>query len=154
MRPMRRVDRQMSENEARTLLAQGEFGILATVDSDGQPYGVPLSYVYLDEAVYFHCATEGQKLDNIAGNTQVCFTVVGSTQVLPDKFSTAYESVICFGTAGIVEGQEKRKALVGLIEKYSPDYQESGMAYIDRAQDKTTVVKMQLTHVAGKNRFS
>lgn len=154
MRSMRRSDRQMPEIEARRLLEQGEYGILATVNAEGQPYGVPLSYVFLNDAVYFHSATAGAKLENIASIPQVCFTVVGHTQVLSEEFATIYESVIVFGTGAIVEGQEKITALEGLIQKYSPDYKESGMAYIARAQDKTTVVKISIEQLTGKHRVS
>ena len=42
-----------------------------------QPYAVPLSYVFHDQCIYFHCATEGHKLDNIRANPAVSFCVVG-----------------------------------------------------------------------------
>ncbi len=51
------------------------------------------------DVIYFHCAPEGHKLENLSGNNKVSFCVVGKTQVLPDKFATNYESVIVFGTA-------------------------------------------------------
>ena len=43
IREMRRKDREISEEEACQLLATGEYGVLSTVGSDGEPYGVPLS---------------------------------------------------------------------------------------------------------------
>ena len=36
---MRRVDRQMSDTEAKELLGRGEYGVLAVIDEDGRPYG-------------------------------------------------------------------------------------------------------------------
>ncbi len=56
---MRRIDREISEHEAVELLHKAEYGVLSTVDKSGQPYGVPLSYVYKDNAIYFHCAVDG-----------------------------------------------------------------------------------------------
>jgi nitroimidazol reductase NimA-like FMN-containing flavoprotein (pyridoxamine 5'-phosphate oxidase superfamily) len=40
---MRRKDRELSAEEAGRILAKGEFGVLSTVGTDGQPYGIPLS---------------------------------------------------------------------------------------------------------------
>ncbi len=37
MMNMRRTDRLISEEEAFNILKEGEYGIMATVDGDGQP---------------------------------------------------------------------------------------------------------------------
>lgn len=55
--------------EATAILDVAEFGVLSTIGNDGQPYGVPLNYIYKDRAIYFHCAVAGQKLDNIVNGT-------------------------------------------------------------------------------------
>src|SRR5512139_1817387 len=109
---MRKKDRAVSEDEAKGILLKGEYGILSTVSPDGQPYGVPLNYSYTGDGIYFHCAVEGHKLENIQANNKVSFCVVGQTEVLPEKFSTKYESVIVFGEASEVTGDEKHKGLI------------------------------------------
>jgi len=152
MKPMRRVDRQMTETEALELLRQGEYGILSTVDSEGRPYGIPLNYASAAGVVYVHCATTGAKLQNIAANAKVCFTVVGKTEVLPDKFATNYESVIVSGSAAIIGDSEKIAALEQFLYKYSPDFLESGREYIAKAQANTVVVKITIDQLSGKHR--
>ena len=152
MKSMRRVDRQMAETEAKKLLGRGEYGILALIDEDGRPYGVPLNYVYANDAVYVHCALQGKKLSAIAANPQACFTVVGNTQVLPDKFATNYESVMVFGPAAIVDAAEKELALEAIIQRYSADFLEAGHAYIEKFRAATQVVKIGIEHVSGKRR--
>ncbi len=76
MKKIRRKDRKISTDEAIDLLKKCEYGVLSTVDSDGQPYGIPLSYVYKDDCIYFHCARVGYKLENIKDNPRVSFCVV------------------------------------------------------------------------------
>ena len=152
MKSMRRVDRQMAETEAKKLLGRGEYGILALIDEDGRPYGVPLNYVYANDAVYVHCALQGKKLNAIAANPQACFTVVGHNQVLPDKFATNYESVMVFGPAAIVDAAEKEFALEAIIQRYSADFLEAGHAYIEKFRAATQVVKIGIEHVSGKRR--
>ena len=152
MKSMRRIDRQMSEAEAKELLGRGEYGVLALIDEEGRPYGVPLNYVYANDAVYVHCALQGKKLSVIAANPQACFTVVGNTQVLPDKFATNYESVMVFGPAAIVDAAEKELALEAIIQRYSADFLEAGHAYIEKFRAATQVVKIGIEHVSGKRR--
>ena len=72
MKAIRRKDRALDASAAKRLLAHGEYGILSTVDADGQPCGVPLNYVYRNDAIYFHCAHAGHKIeiDHISGKTR------------------------------------------------------------------------------------
>lgn len=49
------------------------FGIY---DDGGYPYAVPLSYVYGDRTLYFHCAKSGHKLDAIETYDKVSLCVI------------------------------------------------------------------------------
>ena len=147
---MRRSDRKLDDKGIVDILNEGEYGVLSTIGKDGYPYGVPVNYTYKDDTIYIHCAKEGHKLENIRYKDKVSFTVVGKTEIIPDKFSTKYESVVAFGRASDVNGDEKTKALVDLIEKYSPDYLKEGKEYINKAQDNTKVIKVDIVHVTGK----
>lgn len=151
-RPTRRFDRASSLDDAQTLLKAASYGVLSTVGGDGAPYAIPLSYTFDRRVIYLHCANEGRKLDNIRANPAVSFCVVGHTRTLPDKFATEYESAIAAGRASFVDGDEKRAALVGLLEKYSPDFMASGQKYIDGLFDRVTVVRIDVEQISGKAR--
>lgn len=143
----------MDNTEAMALLQRGVYGILSTSDGNAQPYGIPINYVVIDAQIFFHCATEGHKLDNIIANGKVSFCVVGRAQVLPEKFATRYESVIVTGRAAIIDDPVLRKnALRALIVKYAPDHISSGEAYIDKLFDQTAVVQILIDHLSGKAR--
>jgi nitroimidazol reductase NimA-like FMN-containing flavoprotein (pyridoxamine 5'-phosphate oxidase superfamily) len=151
-RKLRRADRAIPDSEAKEILQAGEYGVLSTVSVDGQPYGVPVSYAHAGEVIYFHCALEGHKLDNLSSNNRVSFCVVGKTRVLPDKFATNYESVIVFGSAFEVTGDEKHAGLLELLKKYSPDYLEKGERYINGDGPKARVYKIVIESMTGKAR--
>ncbi len=121
-KPMRRKDRQRDASEARAILKNGEYGVLATADAGGQPYGVPLSYILKDDRIYFHSALEGHKIDNIKLNNKASFTVVGRTKPVYDKnFTTLYESVIVFGeVAEVTDDEVKYAVLHALCERKVP----------------------------------
>jgi uncharacterized protein len=151
-RKIRRSDRAISENEARGILERGEYGILSTVSADGQPYGVPVSYACSEEAIYFHCAQTGHKLENLSANNRVSFCVVGPTELVPEEFGTKYESVIVVGKAFEASESEQRQGLLGLIEKYAPEFLEKGQQHIADDRGKTKVYKIVIEAITGKAR--
>ena len=149
---MRRNDRAIINEEARSLLESVEYGILSMAGPDGVPHGIPLNFSLAGDSIYFHCAPEGKKIDILSANTRVSFCVVGSTQVLPEKFGTKYESAIATGSVEELSAEEKRQGLVLLVRKYSPDYVKEGLEYIDKLIDKTKVFRIRLESITGKAR--
>ena len=83
-REMRRKDRSIDKRQAVQLLEAGQYGVLSTVGENGYTYGVPLNYVYHKGNIYFHCAVEGNKMDNLMFNNRVSFCVIGTTEPIPD----------------------------------------------------------------------
>jgi uncharacterized protein len=152
MRELRRKDRAVTNDEAIAILNQAEYGVLSTVAPDGKPYGVPLNFCIIGNCIYFHCASEGQKIDNIEKNKSVSFCAVGDTEVLPDKFGTKYESAIASGEVEEIFDDDKQIALEGLLKKYSSNYFEKGLEYIEILKAKTRVFKICIIHVSGKAR--
>lgn len=152
MHKMRRSDRKIEKENALNILESGEFGVLSTVDSDNQPYGVPVNFCIIDGCIYFHSAMEGHKIDNFTHNPKVSFCVVGKTCVLPSKFSTEYESAIAFGFLNEAFNDEKQRALEGLLKKYSADFIEEGLKYIDAQKKKARVFRITVETITGKSR--
>ena len=143
--------RFIPETEAREILERGFAGVLSTTSPDGRPYGVPVNYCYSGEenCVFFHCAKEGRKIGNILLNPQVSFLVVGPYEVLPEKITTRYESVMVSGTAAIVSGpDEKAEKLRALCAKFAPDspWARDGSLPCD----DSLIVKIAIECVTGK----
>jgi uncharacterized protein len=151
-RKIRRTDRALSEGETKGILEKGEFGILSTASLDGQPYGVPVNYSYTGGVIYFHCALEGHKLENLRENNKVSFCVTGRTEVLPEKFATRYESAVVFGEAFELAGDEKYNGLMEIVKKYSPEFIEEGRQYIKDAIRKARAYKIVIESITGKAR--
>ncbi|CBZ02860.1 pyridoxamine 5'-phosphate oxidase family protein [Clostridium botulinum] len=147
---MRRKDRELKNDEAIEILKNNTYGVLSTISENGYPYGVPISYIFFDNSIYFHSAIKGHKLDNISNNNRVSFCVVGRTHILPDKFSTEYESVIVFGRVIEVSNDEKNTTLLEILNKYSADYIGQGKEYIQKASKATKVMKINIEHTSGK----
>lgn len=154
--PVRRKDRILDEARILELLETSEYGYLSLgTGENGYAYGVPMSYAYdrKENALYFHCAPEGHKSDNLQRTDKVSFCVVGHTRPVGEKFTTLYESVIVFGTADIQPSDEdKRKALRKLVQKYSPEHIETGEAYMEKSLRQTHTFKVSIDRMTGKCR--
>ena len=148
---IRRKEKLTSQEDAIKIIKDAEYGTLASIGENGYPYAVPLNYAYENGVIYFHSAPKGNKIENIKFNNKVSFSVVTYHQVLPHKFDTEYDSAIIFGKAfEIIDEQEKKRALRLLIEKYSSDYLEQGIRYIDKAVKGVGVFKIEIEHITGK----
>jgi nitroimidazol reductase NimA-like FMN-containing flavoprotein (pyridoxamine 5'-phosphate oxidase superfamily) len=152
MKELRRKDRAITEEEAIALLNKAEYGVLSTVTENGEPYGVPLNFCVIDHCIYFHCAVEGRKIDNIKQNKSVSFCAVGNTEILPEKFGTKYESIIVSGEIEEVFDMNKQIAIEGLLHKYSPEFIDEGIKYIEGLREKTRVFKITTNKLTGKAR--
>ena len=153
-RDLRRKDRQITTEEAFKLLENAEYGVLSTVNPDGTPYGIPLNFVLDNNKIYFHCASVGKKLDNIAGNNNVSFVVVGFTEPVAEEqsYSSYYESAFVSGKANIIENpEEKRSILHILTKKYFPEKMDMFEKSISGgALERTTVAAIEIECITGK----
>ena len=82
-REMRRKSQALSFDECAEILNRGTSGVLALSGDNQYPYAVPLSYVYDNTKIYFHCAQEGHKIDSILRNAKASFCVIDQDQIIP-----------------------------------------------------------------------
>ncbi len=156
MREMQHIKRKLSDEKTMELLKSGEHGILALNGDDGYPYAVPITYSVFDGFIYFHSGNHGYKIDILKKNTKACFSVILNVEVLPSKFSAAFESVIVTGDISFVEDkEEKMRALEFLLDQFSPDHKEAGMKFAHGPfGEKTAVFKMKIKEISGKGKYS
>lgn len=149
---IRRRDRLLPEDKAMTLLSTGEFGYLSMITADGEPYGVPLNYVFDGlNSIYIHCAPEGKKLRAIHNNSGTSFCIVGATHVISNKFTTAYESIIlkCHAHTSLTD-DEKRHALELLLDKYCQKDKETGLQMAEKSFARTEIIRLDIVSMSGK----
>ena len=149
-REMRRKMQALTAEETAEILKRNTSGVLSLNGDDGYPYGVPLSYVYLDSKLYFHCAGAGHKLDSILKDDKVSFCVIDQDQVVGEEYTTYFRSVIAFGRARVLEGAEKLRPLVELCEKYYPGHLEQTRQKAEHALKNVSIVEVTIEYMTGK----
>ena len=181
-RQMRRFKQQLDDTEAKAILTNAKRGALSVMGDNDYPYGIPLNFYYNedDNAIYFHSARSGHKLDAIDKHDKVCFTVWQDKRVdEKDGWSWHVESVVVFGRAkrlksaiekvhaltadsdqtGFTEEEthpvgaewERLKDRAGdFAKKYYPSEQEA-LAEVDSSDfDRMEFVKIEIEHMTGK----
>ncbi len=149
MKPTRR----MPHEDAVNILKNGKFGVLSTVSEDGTPYGVPINYYYVEEehAVYFHCAVKGRKIENINANSRVSFAVIGEEEIIEERFTTHYASVIVSGTATLItDNAEKEKRLYQLCNALTPNSITRRKEVIQKSLPAVMIIKLEISEITGK----
>lgn len=146
---MRRKAQQLPPAETEGILRAGSSGVLALAGEDGYPYALPLSYVYHEGRLYFHCAPAGHKLDAIARCPKASFCVIAQDDVVPERYTTRYRSVIAFGSIRrLTAEREIIRALDILGRKYAPGLDPS--AEIAESLRRVCVLEMGIDHLTGK----
>ena len=149
-REMRRKKQALPAEEVSAILRRGTSGVLALSGDDDYPYAVPISYVFDGAKLYFHCAKGGHKLDAIQRSSKASFCVIDQDQIVPEKYTTYFRSVIAFGEICIDE-KEKLTAIEKLAKKYSPDGDAVGrQKEIDREWKTLCMLEMCIDHMTGK----
>ena len=146
---MRRKAQQLPPAEAEAILRAGSSGVLALAGAEGYPYALPISYVYHEGRLYFHCALTGHKLDAVARCPKASFCVIAQDDVVPALYTTRYRSVIAFGAIRRLEDEQAIiTALDVLGRKYAPDLDPS--AEIAKSLPRVCVLEMTIDHLTGK----
>ena len=147
---MRRFRQQLSDTECIRILQNGKDGVLAVLGNDGYPYTVPLNYVYHDGTLYFHCAKSGHKLSAIERCNKVSFCVIEKNDVVPEKLTTYYKSVVVFGKARILTEKSEiihSAKILGLKYYDNADFVNRE---IEKLMSALCCVEIVPKHISGK----
>lgn len=149
---MRRAKQQLDEETSFEIQRLATSGVLSLINADGSPYGVPLSYVTENDEIFFHCATLGQKLDAVRNCGKASFCVIERDDVIAEKLTSAYRSVIVRGDIKEEKDEERRiKALRLLAKKYSPEVSNDLVEReIMDAWKHVTILVLHIEEITGK----
>lgn len=101
----------LSEEEARALLGACRIGRLGCVDH-GEPYVVPINYVFEDGAIYSH-SLPGRKIDAMRAHPRACLQV----DEIEDDFN--WRSALAYGDFEEIRvPSDRRSVLEKLLARF------------------------------------
>ena len=149
-----------SFEKIKEFLNEEHVGRISSIDENGFPQTIPMNFVFLNDAIYMHSHTRGEKLDNIKRNNKVGFEADRELEFLPSYFEdphnasladTLYISVVIKGIGSFVtDREEKTLALNGLMEKYQPEGQYVPIKSDMQVLDAVTLIKVTPQTIHGK----
>jgi nitroimidazol reductase NimA-like FMN-containing flavoprotein (pyridoxamine 5'-phosphate oxidase superfamily) len=154
---MRRNDRELTDiSEIESIIANTDACRIALAN-DNIPYIVTMNFGYIGGAnpcLFFHCASDGKKLEMIAKNNYVCFEMDCDHKIYFGKkdcdWGMNYSSVVGYGNIFIVDDEnEKIAGLTHIMDHYggSGDY-----LFDEKVLGQTTVLRLEIAKISGKRK--
>lgn len=151
-RKMRRLNQQLSDDKCRDILKIQWRGVLSLLGDFDYPYGVPMNFYFdeCDNAIYFHCAKEGHKIDAIKTHNKASFTVIDDGIKRSDHWSKDFNSVIVFGKISIVDDLTLAEdKMINFAQKFFPDHSEINNE-MQKHFKNMLCLKLSIEHMTGK----
>ena len=148
---MLRKDREIVEKgKIESIIGKALCCRIGLVDGD-EPYVVPVNFGYERNALYFHGALKGRKIDIIRKNNKVCFEIDTDLEIKkadkPCDWGMKYRSVIGAGSARILENDGEKTHGLSLIMK---QYTVSDFTFPKPSLDSVLVIKIDISSISGK----
>jgi len=125
---LRRADLAIQEREELMQILRNGAHMTLALSKDDEPYLVTVNYS-LDEArnfVYFHCASQGKKVEMLRSNPRVWGQVLEDHGYVQGECNHSYATVQFSGKAEFVSDLgEKRRALELMIDRLEKASAES-----------------------------
>ncbi|MFX0003814.1 MAG: pyridoxamine 5'-phosphate oxidase family protein [Candidatus Hodarchaeota archaeon] len=151
---MRRIEKEIKDKGTLIeLLKEGKYTVIS-LSKENEPYIITLSYGYDESknALYFHCAKEGQKIDFIKSNPYVCGTVIEDNGY-EEACGQAFRSVVFRGKMVIIEDLiEKKYGFEILLNQLEVDPNIIKSKYLkkDEAYENSGMLRLDIIDFTGK----
>ena len=150
---MRRADKEFTEQEKLSKALKETCYMTLAMARDGEPYLVSLSHGYDEErnCLYFHCASEGKKLDYMRANTVVWGQVIVDHGYVEEECTHHYVTVMFRGRVSFIEDQEeKRRALRTMLWQLEPDAEARERRMATDGLATTVFGRIDVEYMTGK----
>ena len=130
----RHPEREQSRAVAEAILAEGLIAHVAIVQQ-GQPVVLPFTYHYDGGRIYLHGSSDAGTLRALRKGAPVCVEVTLADALIASRtaenHSINYRTAVCFGTARLIVGRERKRAVLeAMIGRYFPG-RTAGIDYSD-----------------------
>lgn len=123
---------------------------------EGQPFCTPTIHWRDGNRIYWHGSSASRMLRTLAEGISTCVTVSHLDGLVMARtglnHSANYRSVMCFGTAHLIEGEEKINSLTAMLERYYPGRANVLRPFDPQDVKATKVIGMTIDQASAKIR--
>lgn len=152
---VKRKDKELTDQaDMKMILKNGRY-VTLSLCRDNEPYIVTMNYGY-DEALnalFFHCALEGDKLDFIADNPDTCGTVIEDLGYGHGNCEHFFRSIVLRGKIYTVDTlEEKKQGISVLIDHLEEHLDEAKARFLkdDKTYNKIHILRLNIENITGK----
>lgn len=154
---MRRTEREVSEiQEIEEIIMKADVCRIAFAN-DNIPYIVTMNFGYSggdQPYLYFHCATEGRKLEMIKKNNYVCFEMDTDHKIYKGEkgcdWGMKYSSVVGFGKISVLKDMVSGIEGLNCIMAHYSDRKD--FSYDEKNLEITTILRLDVQEMTGKRK--
>jgi hypothetical protein len=151
---LRRKEQEIRDDaELKAILAKTQY-VTVAMCKENEPYLVTLSHGYDGErnAIYFHCAYEGKKIEFLKANDRVWGQALVDHGYVQGKCDHLFSTVQFSGRVSFVaEAAEKRQALAVMIRQLEREPEKVMAAQVtDVAVAKVCIGRIDIEFLSGK----
>ena len=152
---MRRKDREIKDIDViESIISRCDVCRVAFANNN-MPYMVTMNFGYESgrpPSLYFHCATEGRKLEMAALNNLVCFEMDTDHELYRGEkacdWGMKFSSVVGYGRIEVVNKEEERQRGLGMIMNHYGG--EGSYEYNKKVLANTLVLKIGISDMSAK----
>lgn len=150
-----RPNRELTQaSDINAILMNGKYAVIAMC-RDNEPYVVTLSYGFdaAKQSLYFHCATQGLKLDFLRCNKRVCATVIEDGGYVMDECGHEYKTVVMWGDMQIITDLDEKKHGMGVLLHHleqKPSVIHDKLLKSDSFYSKMEILRLDIDQIHGK----
>jgi nitroimidazol reductase NimA-like FMN-containing flavoprotein (pyridoxamine 5'-phosphate oxidase superfamily) len=150
---IRRKDKEITNVTVLKKILRSTKYITIALSMHNQPYLVTLSHGYDEKqnCIFFHCATEGKKLDYLKSNSAIWGQAILDYGYSEGKCTHLYASVHFSGKVELIDTlEEKKKAMKCMIRQLDKE-PESLITRLNSARLNETVIgRINIDFLSGK----
>lgn len=151
------MDKEIKDHEKLEKILRETRYVTIAMCRDNVPYLVTLSHSYnkTEDCLYFHCASDGKKLDFMKANPQIWGQAMIDHGYNEGNCSHLYVSAMFKGRVAFVEDPSEKKKILGYMVRHQEKNPEptlsspTGMANVGEI-GKTTVGRIIIEELTGK----
>ena len=148
---MRRKDKEITDKKMMLdIISKAQVCYLG-MSKNNMPYVIPINFGYFENKIYFHCALEGEKIDVLKENPNVCmvFNIDNKliNDVAQDDWTMYYKSVIAYGKVEFIMDIAERQNAINIMFHH---YGGKDYPLPEPVLAKTMFLKVKIEKMTGK----
>ncbi|CAN2219627.1 COG3467 Predicted flavin-nucleotide-binding protein [Candidatus Nanopelagicaceae bacterium] len=151
-------DREFSDRDAINEFLDSEFlAHVGFIERDSQePFVIPMGYARDGDRILLHGSTGSRMMMQIAAGAQICVTITRVDALIAARStfnsSINYQSVMIFGTATVLQDEEKMAALEVISNGLIPGSWDYTRPITSKETAATMIVALPLDKYSAKQR--